>query len=88
MRFRKIPRHYRRSEPRGVAADVSWLSSSIDEYPDTVNIKMFAHIQEPPLRPTFELEATDHPLSQEYHHRITPERVKEIMIRRLDLPEN
>ncbi|HEU4477625.1 MAG TPA: DUF2199 domain-containing protein [Pyrinomonadaceae bacterium] len=66
----------------------SWLSSSIDEYPDTVNIKMFAHIQEPPLRPTFELEPTDHPLSQEYHHGITPERVKEIMIHRLDLPEN
>ena len=66
----------------------SWLSSSIDEYPDTVNIQMLAHIQEPPYRPSFELEPTDHPLSQEYHHGITPERVKEIMMRRLDLPVN
>jgi hypothetical protein len=66
----------------------SWLSSSIDDYPDTVNLQMFAHMQEPSERPTFELEPTDHPLSQEYHQGITPERVKEIMMRRLDLPEN
>lgn len=66
----------------------SWLSSSIDDYPDTVNIQMLAHIQEPPHRPNFELQSTDHPLSQEYHHGITPERVKEIMMRRLDLPVN
>ena len=66
----------------------SWLSNSVEEYPDTVNIKMLAHIQKPPQRPKFELEPTDHPLCQEYHHGITPERVKEIMMRRLDLPEN
>jgi hypothetical protein len=66
----------------------SWLSSKIDEYPDTVNLKMHAHIQEPGTRPTFELEPTDHPLSQEYYEGITPERVKEIMMRRLDMPVN
>jgi hypothetical protein len=59
------------------------LSNQIDEYPDTINLKMYAHIQEPRDRPTFELEPTNHPLSQEYHHGITPERVKEIMTRRL-----
>ena len=66
----------------------SWLSSAIQEYEDTVNLKMYAHIQVPPERPIFELEPTDHPLSQEYHHGVTPERVKEIMMRRLDLPVN
>ena len=66
----------------------SWLCNSMDEYPDTEQIKMYAHIQDPPDRPVFELEPTDHPLSQEYHHGITPERVKEIMMRRLDLPVN
>jgi len=66
----------------------SWLSNNIDEYPETLNLKMYAHIQELTQRPLFELEPTDHPLSQEYHHGITPERVKEIMKRRLDLPEN
>ena len=66
----------------------SWLSTRIDEYPDTVNLKMYAHMQELKERPIFELEPTDHPLSQEYYHGITPERVKEIMMRRLDLPVN
>jgi hypothetical protein len=44
---------------------------------------MYAHIQEPGMRPHFRLEPTDHPLAQEYHHGITPEHVKEIMLRRL-----
>jgi len=62
----------------------SWLSNQIDEYPDTLNLKMYAHIQDVGDRPTFELEPTDHPLSQEYYDGITPERVREIMMRRLD----
>jgi hypothetical protein len=61
----------------------SWLSNRIPEYPDTVSLKMYAHIQEPGQRPHFELEPTDHPLAQEYHHGISPERVKEIMMGRL-----
>ena len=61
----------------------SWLSTQIDEYGDTLSLKMYAHIQEPEQRPKFELEPTDHPLSHEYHHGITPERVKEIMTRGL-----
>jgi len=62
----------------------SWLSNNIDEYEeDTLNLKMYAHIREPAEVPLFELEPTDHQLSQEYHHGITAERVKEIMTRRL-----
>jgi hypothetical protein len=38
----------------------SWLSSQISEYPDTLNVKMFAHIQEPKNRPHFRLERSDH----------------------------
>ena len=61
----------------------SWLSTQIPEYPDTLNLKMYTHVQEPGSRPTFSLEPTDHPLSQQYHKGITPERVKEIMLERL-----
>lgn len=64
----------------------SWLSNSIKDYPETVNLKMNAYIQEPGSRPHFDLEPTDHPLSQEYYHGITPERVREIMKRWVDLP--
>lgn len=58
----------------------SWLSTKIDGYPDTLSLKMYAHIQKPADRPRFELEPTDHPLAREYHNGITPERVREIMI--------
>lgn len=61
----------------------SWLSTQIPEYPDTLNLKMYARVQEPGRRPTFEVERSDHLLSQEYHNGITPGRVKEIMTRRL-----
>jgi hypothetical protein len=61
----------------------SWLSSQISEYPETLSLKMYAHIQEPGLRPHFELELTDHPLAQEFHNGITPERVKTIVMDRL-----
>jgi hypothetical protein len=66
----------------------SWLSSQIPEYPDTLNLKMYAHIQEPGTRPHFRLERGDHPLCVEYHHGITPERVREIMLRRLPALES
>jgi len=61
----------------------SWLSTKIKEYPDTLNLKMYAHVQPPGTRPQFSLEPTDHPLAQEYHHGMTPQRIKETMLRRL-----
>src|SRR6266567_1528811 len=61
----------------------SWLSSSLPEYPDMLNLKMWAVIQEPGTRPSFRLEPSDHPLAREFHEGITPERVKKIMFRRL-----
>jgi len=61
----------------------SWLSNQIPEYPNTLNLKMYAHIQEPGQRPHFELQPTNHPLAQQYHHGITPARVKELMLGRL-----
>jgi len=65
----------------------SWLCSQISDYPNTIGLKMYAHIQEPGTRPHFRLERSDHPLSIEYHHGISPERVKEIMLRGLPAVE-
>jgi hypothetical protein len=61
----------------------SWLSTQIPEYPDTLNLKMYARAQKSGWKPHFELEPCDHPLSQEYYGGITAERVKEIMMGRL-----
>ena len=65
----------------------SWLSNWIGGYPDTRSLKMHAHIQEPGIRPKFELDPSDHPLAQEFHHGITPERLKEITLRSLPAAE-
>lgn len=65
----------------------SWLSTRIPDYPDTLGLKMYAHIQELGSRPHFRLEPSDHPLAQEYHHGISPERVKGIMLRSLPATE-
>jgi hypothetical protein len=65
----------------------SWLSTQISDYPDTLSLKMYAHIQEPGMRPHFRLQPTEHPLAQEYYHGIAPERVKEIMLRGLPAVE-
>ena len=61
----------------------SWLSTQIQGYPDTLNLKMYGRIQESGKRPCFELEPADHPLAQEQHKGIFPARVEEIMMDRL-----
>lgn len=61
----------------------SWLSTQLPEYPDTLSLKMYVHPQLQNQRPHFRLEETDHPLAQEYHHGITPDRVKSLMRRLL-----
>ncbi|HTX41638.1 MAG TPA: DUF2199 domain-containing protein [Acidobacteriaceae bacterium] len=63
----------------------SWLSTRLPDYPETLNLRMYAHPQRHNQRPHFRLEKTDHPLACDYHQGITPERVRELM-RRL-LPE-
>jgi hypothetical protein len=62
----------------------SWLSTKIPGYPDTLGLKMYAHVRDSRSRPEFRLEESEHPLAQEFHHGITPERAKELMF--LTLP--
>ena len=72
------------SEQVEVPPMFSWLSTRIEEYEDdTLNLKMMAYLGDPGDRPSFDLEPTDHLLSQEFHHGITPQRVKEIMTKHL-----
>jgi len=82
--FEKYVLHYDDPERVELPPMFSWLSTRIADYEDTLNLKMYAHIPELDLRPIFELEPTDHQLSREHHHGITPERVKEIMTRNLN----
>jgi hypothetical protein len=79
-KLRKMDDHHTTAELQPM---FSWLSNKIDGYPDTLSMKMYAHVHKPADRPLFELEPTDHPLAREYHNGITPERVREIMMSRV-----
>lgn len=81
--FKKLVPAFEAPERVELEPMFSWLSNRIDEYEDTLNLKMYAHIEKLGQRPWFELEPTDHPLSQEYYDGISTERVKEIMKRRV-----
>jgi hypothetical protein len=62
----------------------SWLSTQISDYPETLSLKMYAHIQKSGMRPHFYLEESDHPLALEQRNGILPERIREIMLKRFE----
>lgn len=55
-----------------------WLSNEIAVFPGSLNLKTIVHSQPVGLRPTIELEPTDHPLAVEQRTGITIARVQEI----------
>lgn len=55
-----------------------WLSSSVDGYPETLNLKTNVRSRDVRQRPYISLEPTDHPLSTEQQHGITKQRLREI----------
>jgi len=57
-----------------------WLNSSIEHYPDTLNLKLSVHLKRD-TRPFFEVEPTDHPLALEQQQGISLERIQAIAAR-------
>jgi hypothetical protein len=55
-----------------------WLNTSLEFYPETVNLKAHVHINPPPFIPSIKLEPTDHPLAVEQRQGMTLQRVIEI----------
>lgn len=55
-----------------------WLSTQLNCYPDTLNLKTHMHSRSVGQRPYIELERTDHPLAVEQHTGIQSSRVQEI----------
>ena len=55
-----------------------WLSAYLKTYPDTENLKTHVHLRNDGVRPSIELEPTDHPLAVEQREGISVERVAEV----------
>lgn len=65
-------------EASGNSPMFGWLSSEVEGYPSTVNLKAYVHPLPRGQRPLIELEPTDHPLAVEQREGITWQRVQEI----------
>jgi hypothetical protein len=55
-----------------------WLSTELPLYPSTLNLKTRVHTRPVGMRPTIELEPTDHPLAVEQREGITRARAEAI----------
>jgi len=55
-----------------------WLSTRLAPYPDTLNLKTKVHTRPVGIRPSIELEPTDHPLAVEQRLGLGRKRVLEI----------
>jgi hypothetical protein len=56
-----------------------WLSNSISGYPETLNLKTNVRTVALDLRPTIELQPTEHPLAVEQREGMSTERLQEIV---------
>lgn len=55
-----------------------WLNTWLKPYPDTIGLKTSVRLRDNGIRPSIELEPTDHPLAVEQRCGISIERVAEI----------
>lgn len=74
-RFKEV---FDEPHPSHVGPLVGWFSSLLAGYPDTLRLKVRAHLRDQGIRPWFELEPTEHPLAVEQRHGITLLRLQEI----------
>jgi hypothetical protein len=67
-----------RSDRHSIGPFFGWLSTSLQFYPETMNLRTHVHINPPPFIPSIELEPTDHPLAVQQREGITLQRAIEI----------
>lgn len=74
--FEKYVEHFHDEIQEGTY--FGWFQSRLPYYPNTLNLKSSMHLRSGRQRPWLELEHTDHPLAQDYHHGISWEKAIEI----------
>ena len=76
--FHQFIRYFDKPKRSHVGPFFGWLSAALALYPDTVNLKTRVHLRDNGIRPSIELEPTDHPLAIEQRDGISVSRVAEI----------
>jgi len=76
--FAKYQEVFEEEHQSHVGPFFGWFAVRLPGYPDTLNLKVMAHLRDQRTRPWFELEESEHPLSTEYRQGITAERLQKI----------
>ncbi len=76
--FEKYREVFADSRQAHVGPFFGWFSARLPGYPDTLALKVRAHLRDDGLRPWFELEESEHPLSADHRLGITRERLQQI----------
>jgi hypothetical protein len=85
--FEEMSEHWEDPERTTLGPYFGWLCTTIPEYPDTVFLTTRVHQRAVGLRPTVELEPTEHPLAVHQREGIEPAELQEI-VRKVLHPED
>jgi hypothetical protein len=86
--FLEMSEHWEDPDRSRLGPYFGWLCTKVPEYPDTMFLKTRVHERAPGLRPTVELEKSDHPLAIDQREGIEPKRLREIVTRLLHPEES
>ena len=76
------------SEDRvGLGPHFGWLCSRLPFYPDTLYLKTLVHQRAVGLRPTVEVEETDHPLSLDQRQGMRPDQLQQMIEELIHRPD-
>ena len=76
--FEKYREVFDQPHQSGVGPFFGWFAVRLPGYPDTLALKVMAHLRNERMRPLFELEESEHPLSIEHRLGVSRERLQEI----------
>jgi hypothetical protein len=74
--FEKYREVFNEPHQSDVGPFFGWLSVRLPGYPNTLELKVMAHLRDERTRPWFDLEESEHPLSLDYRLGITEERLQ------------
>jgi hypothetical protein len=77
--YREISEHWDDPHRVRLGPYFGWLCTTIPGYPDTAFLKTMVHQRAVGVRPSVELEATDHPLAVHQRHGIEESSLTEIV---------
>lgn len=77
--FEQFIEHFHTPRRAHIGPFFGWLANALPFYPETVNLKTRVHLRDDGIRPSVELEPTDHPLAVEQRTGMTAARVAEIV---------